>query len=526
VLTGIAYAVVAGAAVAAVVIPAVAGAILPLSADRGLYITIGEILKHGGAVGRDAWDVKPPGVYYLYAAVLAFAPDYSQVCTIPTLLQAPSQHQLPCAQLVLSAFDAVYALALVASIWWLGWRLFGRAAGALAGLLCAIYSSMLQITDGGGLADIYVLLPGTLAYAAAFQYARTNQHRWLLFAGVMGGVAALFKQTGLILLAGIGVWLVVRGCRARRAERVSAWRASGLLAAGACGVLVSIGVLLGLQGVLGDVVDQAFLFGFSYVGHPSNNVGFIPQFVSQTWVVFSGSQSGLWLAGLVGLGMLVRGARDHWGVPLLTAWTVASLATVLAGGSQLHVNYYLAMVPPLSIAGGYALAEIWRTHGLAMRALLVVVGATMLVSSSRLQEHEYGNALFSRIDSNTHSTEEFVAGAIGAGPGSMFVWGNGPQVYALSGRPPASRYLHTIAVSYDYAVHGELEQNRAELMATLQTAPPQVIAIDTPWLRKANTLDFPELRALIEQDYVLSNSPANPIFAGWEIYRLRPASGG
>jgi len=59
-------------------------------------------------------------------------------------------------------------------------------------------------------------------------------------------------------------------------------------------------------------------------------------------------------------------------------------------------------------------------------------------------------------------------------------------------------------------------------MTTFANTPPQVIAIDTPWLRRARTLDFPELTALIARDYELDNEPSNPIFAGWQIYRRRP----
>ena len=130
--------------------------------------------------------------------------------------------------------------------------------------------------------------------------------------------------------------------------------------------------------------------------------------------------------------------------------------------------------------------------------------------SNQLQRHQYGNAWYSRLISNTHSTEEFVAGALGSGSGSVFVWGNGPQVYALSGRRPASRFVHTLALSYDYAIHSELERNRADLMATFDRTPPRVIAIGTPWLRRAKTLDFPELAALIARDYGLTKRAGNP----------------
>ena len=58
-------------------------------------------------------------------------------------------------------------------------------------------------------------------------------------------------------------------------------------------------------------------------------------------------------------------------------------------------------------------------------------------------------------------------------------------------------------------------------MARLQAAPPTVIVIDTPWIKKVNTQDFPELRDMLARDYALANSPANPIFEGWEIYQRR-----
>jgi hypothetical protein len=150
---------------------------------------------------------------------------------------------------------------------------------------------------------------------------------------------------------------------------------------------------------------------------------------------------------------------------------------------------------------------------------LVVVAAALMAYASHFNLAEYGRVWFSRILSSTLDPEEFVARSIRGGSGSLFLWGNGSQVYALSGRPPASRYLHTLALSYDFAIHDQVGPNRAELMASLRAAPPAVIVIDTPWLKNNQTLEFPELRDFLKQAYVLSNSPANPIFEGWEIYQ-------
>jgi 4-amino-4-deoxy-L-arabinose transferase-like glycosyltransferase len=479
------------------------------------------MLNRGGVVGRDTWDNKPPGVYYLYAAVLHFAPDYSVACSIPVPFSRVSSHQLPCAQIDLAVFEIGYAIGLSVCIWWVARRLFGTSVAIMAALLCAVFSSMLQIIGGGGIADLYVLLPSVVAYGAAAEYARTSRARYLIAAGALGAAAGLFKQTGFILLAGIGLWVVV--FETRRVG-VGGWRASlrsaGAVALGAATVLALTTALLARSGALGDELNQAFFFNLFYVGRAANTNDFLPQLLSQTWTVFSGSQSGLWLTGFVGVWLLARNWRN-WRISLLCVWLGASILTIVAGGSQVHVNYYLALVPPLAILGGYASVSLWSHGSTLQRTAVVAVGMFLLAYSHQLQDHQYGNAWYSRIASNAHSTEEFVAGAIGSGAGSLFVWGNGPQVYALSGRVPASRYLHTLGISYDYALHDQLDPNRTELMATLRESPPQVIAVDSPWLRRAKTLDFPELRAFIGRNYELANAPDNPIFDGWQIYRRR-----
>ena len=511
----------AAAVVGAIVIPRVALVILPLNADQGLFITIGEVLKHGGVVGRDTWDNKPPGTYYLYAAILSFAPEYARTCSVGGPPLPWPVHPFACAQVVLTAFDSLYALALAVAVGWFGRRVFGAAAGAVATLLCAISVSMLQILNGGGMPDFHALLPSTLAYALTLRYAETARLRWLVGAGVLAGASVLFKQTGLVLAAGIGVWLLVRGSWRESVRQLPA--APGPLAAliaGFAAVIGTAGVLLAAVGALPAVIEQAFLFNRFYVGSPANVNNLFFQIPRQSWNVFTGSQSGLWLATFGGLGPLLGLVRDRR-VALVVAWLVASVVSLLLGGSHLHDYYYLALIPSFSVCGGWALARLWRGSDLVGRAWLLATAATLFAYSSQLQWHQYGNAWYSRLLSSTHTADEFVAGSIKGGSGALFVWGNAAQVYALTGRPPASRYLHTLALSYDYAVHDRLVPNRAELMATLQSAPPEIIAVDTPWLRRENTLEFPELRAFLEREYDLTNTPSNPIFEGWEVYHRR-----
>lgn len=498
-------------------------AVLPLNADQGLYVTIGQVIKRGGVVGRDTWDNKPPGSYYLYAGLLALAPDYSEKCKLRGALLPQSDYELSCAQVLLSVFDALYAAALSVAVWLIGRQLFDSLVGGLAAWLCATFASMIQILHGGGIPDFHALLPCTLAYMAVFQYSNTHRPWFLVLAGANAGLEILFKQTGIVLLAGIGVWLIVRAVRTESWPRgvLIAARENGLLGLGVVAVLGAAAAILVPLGALRDVVEQAILFNRSYVTSPGNVNGLLTQARLETSSVFVDSQSGLWVAALGSLALFRRAVVVDSRIGLLAAWVVASVASVFLGGAHFIVYYYLALVPPLSLCGGWALATAWKVSRAPWRMWLVAAAATLLFYAGQFQLHQFGNAWYSRVESNTHSAEEFVAGSIKDGSGSLFVWGNGSQVYALSGRSPASRFLHTLALSNDFAVNDQVVAHRAELMARLNTAPPAVVVLDTLWLTRSRTLDFPELRALLAREYELTNNPSNPIFSGWQIYRRR-----
>src|SRR5260370_11092846 len=43
----------------------------PLARDQGVFAYVGSVILKGGCPYRDVWEVKPPGIYYTYAAILA-----------------------------------------------------------------------------------------------------------------------------------------------------------------------------------------------------------------------------------------------------------------------------------------------------------------------------------------------------------------------------------------------------------------------------------------------------------------------
>lgn len=39
----------------------------PMGVDQAIYSIVGQGLLHGQLPYRDLWDIKPPGIYYIYA---------------------------------------------------------------------------------------------------------------------------------------------------------------------------------------------------------------------------------------------------------------------------------------------------------------------------------------------------------------------------------------------------------------------------------------------------------------------------
>src|SRR5919107_1132579 len=98
------------ALLAALLIVRLPSLVQPMGPDQGLYAYIGERIRHGELAYRDAWDQKPPGIHYVYAALRAISASDAMV----------------------PAADLASAAAIAALLWVLGSRLGGPIAGALA----------------------------------------------------------------------------------------------------------------------------------------------------------------------------------------------------------------------------------------------------------------------------------------------------------------------------------------------------------------------------------------------------------
>jgi hypothetical protein len=343
----------AGAAVVA------AGALLRLPAlveprwygDEGIFAAIASDLRAGRALYAEAWDQKPPFIFWTYAAIQDVG---------GTGAGAPHTAGLA---VLLATQVTVMAIA---------WRLGGPGRALAAGLIVAALLATPVIEGNLALTESFMVLPVALAMLTAVLGWRTEGRRRLAIfatAGLLIGVALNYKQVagwdGLALLA-----LIVAG--PRQPVRTAAVAAIGMAAP----TLVVAAALMA-AGSFGPYWD-AVAGSLGPYRDAAPGVG--PVGLAARLLPFSIA------CGLLAWSRL-RGihATPH---VLPALWLSASLAG--ATSSTFAFPHYLQQaVPAFAVAIATARPETWLRQPGAATAL----GAAACLAAGAVVLHQFGGAL-------------------------------------------------------------------------------------------------------------------------------------
>jgi hypothetical protein len=227
-------------------------------------------------------------------------------------------------------------------------------------------------------------------------------------------------------------------------------------------------------------------------------------------------------AGLLFVGALLGGMALTFGPAagrqrLLLVWGICSLAAIAGFREFAQVVPALALLAALGIG---RLSDAAARDGLGLgrplvgRVALAAIFGTILLLTSSFQLTELRRAQFERGPSGRPADPEVIATYLreSAPPGPVLTWGNEAQIYALSGRQPATRFLIT---EFPRLGSPWAAQSRQQLLDDLHAHPPAAIVIDPhteePEIRVSG---FPELAQLLDRCY--SRVPRMP--PQWEVY--------
>jgi hypothetical protein len=482
-------------------------AILPIGSDTGMFATYAREMLQGARPYVAFYDIHPPLTHYYWMFVEALAgSDWSRTC-----LGAQ-----PCVNVLAQALDLSLTFVTAGLVYAVARRLDLRPlVGAFAALLVVWFANESMISMEGSTPTKLTLVPCTLAVYAYLRALSEARLGWAILAGAAAMLGVLTKQPALVTLAALVAYLLpclVRGDA--RARRVLVGLCLGVAA-----VLVPVVVYMAAIGSLGGFVDQPWTYNVDrlLVGYWQTPTGLASPATRIDRVV--GGAGGLLFVGaaLGGLALCLGPARGHQ--RLLLVWGLFSLIAIAGFREFAQVVAVMALLAALGIG------RVWDDAGrdglglgrpLAGRAALVTIFGAIFVLTSGFQLIELRRALYERGPNGTPADPEVVAGYLrdAAPPGPLFVWGNAGQIYALSGREPATRF---VIAEFTNTSSPWVAQSRQEVIDDLRARPPSVIVVDPrasePGLQLS---DYPAFQQLLQSCYQRVTGDQLP--SNWGVY--------
>jgi len=449
---------------------------LPLERDEGEFALMGQMILDGTPPYQDAYNLKPPGIYLAYAAVMAlFGQTAAGIHTGLLLVN------LGCALLLflITRKVAGQTVALSSTAAFLTLSLMPKVLG-----LSAHATHFVLLPALGGI----FLLTGRGERAVVDPVGGTGRGK-IFYSGVLLGVSVLMKQPGIFFVL-FGALVIFRGS-GRGSHHVPGGTSGGRAKAVITNLIpYTAGVALPMVTALAWLLFAGVFDRF--------------WFWVVTYAMAYGSEvsvgEGLRIAGSVGWSVLepslaiavvaCLGAAALKGAPYAQKYfIVAFLLTAVLGvamGLHFRRHYFVLTLPAVSILFGLGLDRvetiISRKAG-SRRFAPVATGMLALISFG--WSFAAGSAVYlaptpavaSRImfGPNPFVESQWIADRVEeiTAPGERFaVIGSEPQIYFYADRPPATGYLYMYGLVEGRPIAGRM---RREMIAEIEARRPGVI---------------------------------------------------
>ncbi|MGB0715353.1 MAG: ArnT family glycosyltransferase [Phycisphaerae bacterium] len=443
---------------------------VPLEADECNYILIGRRLLEGGKLYVDVWDHQPPGIFAIFAGIIALFGD------------ADSTIRWSATGATIISLFLLYNLTK---------RLASPGFAAWACLLFVLVSSDPGTAGDGCNREVFMNVFVLAAWLfASYGRPRANepQHAsnstlFLVLAGVALGIGSTIKTVLAMHWLFLTGWIVLEFLMQSRSPRQAA-KAFVLMAAGPSLIWILVFAYFAATQRLTLFVDAAFYFNLSYSEADENFISrFLYFFSPERHPFVFRSALPLWIGTIAAAAWLVirlMQRRDS-SIRAALALLVGSYAAVCLPG-RAWPHYYYLMIPALIMAVTIAMHQLTlagKSKGIRTAAL-----ATMLLITTATawrEYHWYLNQPPFGITVARYNSRDFWAKGIGEKVAAVtdssdriFVYSNDPGMYYYAGRQPASRFTMVTGLRDGYS---GVDDRRKTLLKELSNNPPRMILV-------------------------------------------------
>jgi hypothetical protein len=483
------------------------------SLDAAVFTQVAHQLAHGATLYVSAWDHKPPGAYLVYAGLQVALP-WLAPWTVTWLVSVLA--------------TAATGVAVERSVAALGAR---RWVGWLSAALSVAFMAQYLTALGGGLTEPLAALPATVALALSIRAGGGGLRPLVI--GILLGLSLLVSLQLAPAALAIGIFaMLAHDASAPRFTRLVVRGA--LLVLGALAPWVAIAAWLAITGALGAAVQALVVYAGAY---RSGNAAYGGELSSAPAAWTTLSSLVLIAPALLGTLAFARAAdRRRTLLWALLLWIGLSLV-FLAFQGRFIAHYAIPLAIPLGVLAGAGIdpaASRWRATAPIARAILGTAFAFLLAGSVM------AGVLGGRYDFSANQALDAQVGAVAdyldahaPADGTLFVWGNVPQLYLASGYTPATRYSFLYPLTTAGYVTTDLVQ---AVVDEMQANPPQYVVdagssqpgdagflpllMARPVANEGRDVDLLDpLRQLIRGHYRLVDT-----IDGWPLYSRRTAS--
>lgn len=487
----------------------------PLGPDQAIFATVGKVVWEGGFPYTDAWDQKPPSIYFIYAFAI---------------------HGPLGVMKMVRVFDLLWLAATVAALVELGRRWWSLRAGVSAGLCYGLIYVTTSAYWHSAQPDGFIGLP--LALALLLYDRARGRFGWLVCAGVLLGFAFQLRFISALL---IPFFPLVELAAVPRGRKLRTWlRRMLALGAGFAAFQAAVLAYLTLGGALGEYIAATRWAGaYTKLGGPYSPEGLTwsnywpaVRFSFLFWMLGRLLLTAPAVAGAL-VGVFIVKERRVQQVVLFVALAYLGIAAQ----AKFFTYHYFYLLLPAALLAGWAwdrcFGALRRSLATgAARAASAVIVALLALSTPEVldvaiaqwrsniayyRDPDDRESFFDYFGPWNGGSFSYLASAATADyiavrtrpEDTIYVWGYDPLVYLLAQREPASRFIYSFPLMTNWSP----PHWKAEFIADLERRAPLYFLVQryegARWITGL-TVDsgeyiawFPALERVLAEDYTL-----------------------
>jgi hypothetical protein len=433
----------------------------PLERDEGEYAYAGQLILQGIPPYELACNMKFPGTYLAYAAIMAVFGQTPAGIHFGILLMTT-------------------ATALM--LFWLGKKILDETAGVVAATSYALLAAGPSMLGTSGHATHFCAFFATAGLCLMWRARQRENYFLLASGGALFGTAVLMKQHAVIIAAWAGLqfafskFVFSRDAFGKRIASVAVFGSAMLAPLGLCCLW------LWHAGVFEKFKFWTFDYAREYaLGVPLHAA---PAFFwhNLTWAITSGIL--LWLLAAGGLAALWLDPRWKNSRGWLAGFFAAS-ALAVCPDFYFRPHYFLILLPALALLAGAAVSGLRHWRGNKQSALgdcpawsyALMVLITIVTSGEvwfLMPQHALARSLYAN---DPLPESEVVAKFIQENSpptARVAVLGSEPEIYFLAQRHSATSYIYIYALMEAQPLALQMQQ---EMIGELEARKPEFIVL-------------------------------------------------